>query len=232
MPRPQDVLRESLAELARPDVAGEVDLVHEVRELELVFLGIVQRHVEVFGGHQLADDLVNRAQQLQEVVRSMRRMGNAVHRFLHAFGAAPSRHVTETPHATDRAALQPQRYGVALEHPAVFEVQHVEAVGLGLGVAFLNPVHEVLRIQQLILDMLDQPAAAGGVVIGGNQRGRQAPHFLEAPVVRHDIPIEIYDQNAVRRRFEGGLENGDREGVSHPTGFLRPVLGLAGLRPS
>ena len=169
---------------------------------------------------------MNRAQQLLQVLGRVRRVRDAVHGFLDAFGATSRRHVAEAPHAPHGAAVQTQRNRVPLENSPVLEVQHVEAVGLRLGVALLNAVHKELRIHELVLDVLDQPPPAAEVVVSGNQRRLQLPDFLEAAVVGDDLAIQIDDQDPVGGGFECGLQDGARERIDDSTGFLRPRLRL------
>src|SRR5207253_7687578 len=76
-----------------------------------------------------------------------------------------------------------------------------------------------------------QALPAGGVIVRGDQRRRQTPHLLEAAIVGDDLPVEIDHENAVRRRFEGRLENRDGERVRDSTGFLRPLGWTRGHAP-
>jgi hypothetical protein len=66
----------------------------------------VQRHEEIVGGHQLAHDAVHGGEQRLEPVGGVRRLGDAIHRLLHRFAAAPPGDVV--PHA-DQADEPPFR---------------------------------------------------------------------------------------------------------------------------
>jgi len=226
LPGAQHVFREAFAEFARRNVPRRVVLVHEVGEFEPIVLRVVERHVEILRRHQLADDLVDRAQQLLEGVGRVRGVGDAVHRVLHALGPASRRDVAKAPDAADRATLEAERNRVALQHAPVRESQDVEAVGLGFGVPFLNPIHEQLRIDELVADMFDETPAPARVVVGGDQRRRQAPHLFEVTIVRYDVAVEIDHEDAVGGRFEDGLEHRNGQRIRDSTGFLRPWLRL------
>jgi len=156
----------------------------------------------------------------------MGRVGDAIHRFLDAFGAASRRHVTKTPDPAHGAAVQSQRNRIPLDHPAVFEVENVEAVGLRFGVPLLNAIDEKLRIDELRLHVLDQVAASRRVAVGGDHRRRQVPDLLKAAVVGDDLPIQIDDQHSIRRGLERGLQDRDGQRIDGSTGFLRPRLRL------
>ena len=200
---PEHVLGQSLAKLAGRNVPRRVVFVHEVGKFELVALLVVQRNVEVLGRHQLADDLVDGAQQFLEVVRRVGRVRYAIHRLLHAFRPAACGDVAEAPDAAHGVRIDPQRNRIALEDPAVLERQDVGAFGVRRGVQLANLLDKLLRVDELLLHMPNQLA----VVLRGDQVGRDAPHLFEAAIVRYHATIQIDNQDAVRRGFERRLEN-------------------------
>src|SRR5207247_3093263 len=101
--------------------------------------------------------------------------------------------------------IKRQRNMVPLENPAVLEREDVEAVGLGRGIPLFDAIDEEFRIHELVLHVLDQAAATGGVVIGGDERCRNAPHFLEVSIVRDDLAAQVDDENAVGGGFQRRL---------------------------
>ena len=54
----------------------------------------------------------------------------------------------------------------------------------------------------------------------------QLKDLLEAAVVGDDLPVEVDDQNPVGGGLERRLQDGDRQGIDDPTGFLRPRSSL------
>ena len=119
-------------------------------------------------------------------------------------------------------AVHPQGEGVALQDPAVLEVEDVETVRFRVGVALSDARYEGVRIGELVLDVRDE----GRGIAGGDLLGGEPPHFLKAAIMRNDPAFVVDDQDPIRRRFERGLQHGHGEGVGHPTGFLRPRLRL------
>ncbi len=150
---------------------------------------------------------MNGVQQLLQVVGGVGRVRNAVHRFLDALGAAARRHIPEAPDASHRTAVQPQRNRIPLEHAPVLEREDIETVRLRLGIPLLNPIHEQVWIRELVLHVRDQTPAARGIVVGGDELGRQVPHLLEVAVVRNDFPDQIDHQDPVGGRFERRLKD-------------------------
>src|SRR5438034_138269 len=121
----QHVFGEALAELLGRKVG--VVFVDEVREAEHAAGGVVQRDVEVLGRHQLADDAVDRPEQLLQVPRRLRRLRDAKGGELDLVGAPALGDVAEAPHAAHALAADALGLGVALEDPAVLEGEDVEA---------------------------------------------------------------------------------------------------------
>jgi hypothetical protein len=81
----RDPARVTLAEL-KPLVRVRlfrIDRVDEVRPVDPLPLLVVERDEEVFGVHELSDDLVDRAVELLHVLGRARQLGDAVQGFLH-----------------------------------------------------------------------------------------------------------------------------------------------------
>ena len=68
--RPKYVLREAALELVTS--GGRVVLVYPVGKAQEPRVGIVQGDVQIFCGHQLADDVVDGAEQLRQVLGGVR----------------------------------------------------------------------------------------------------------------------------------------------------------------
>jgi hypothetical protein len=113
--------------------------------------------------------------------------------------------VAEAPDAADHLARQPLRLRVALEHPAVAEVQRVQALGLGLRVERPHPVDERLRVLQLLDHVRERPLLARG-----QQLARHAPHRAELLVEAHHAAGEVGHHDAVGGRLEGRLDQRQR----------------------
>src|ERR671935_140255 len=109
----------------------------------------------------------------------MRRARDAVYRFLDAFCPPARRHIAEAPDTAHGTRLQPQWNRIALDDPAVLEIQDIKAVRLRIIVPFVNPVHEEFRVHELRRDALDDLPTAGDVIVGGDEIARQTPDFLE-----------------------------------------------------
>jgi hypothetical protein len=87
-PGPKDVGRQALG-IADPDRLPDgrirdvqVDLVDVVREVDRLALLVVQRDVEVRGGHQFADDLVDGRVERRHIAGGAGRLGDAIQRAL------------------------------------------------------------------------------------------------------------------------------------------------------
>jgi len=72
--------------------------------------------------------------------------------------------------------------------------------------------------------MRDEPL----IVTRGEERRWDAPQLGEAPVLGHDFPLTVHDEDAVGGGFECGLEQRDGECVSPWRGGSRgaPRAGL------
>ena len=87
--------------------------------------------------------------------------------------------VAEAPHAAHRLPVLPLGDGVALEDPAVPELQDVEGLGLRLRVQLTDLPKELLRRLELVQDVGQQLV----VVPGLHEAGRDAPELAPlAPV--------------------------------------------------
>lgn len=128
------------------------------------------------------------------------------------------RHVAKAPDATLLIA-EIQRPCIALEDPAILELQDV----VGLGIAAVEPLHagsESIGIGQLVAHMLEQQV----VPSGGCQFRRHAPEFEEAPVGGQHRAVRRHHQDAFVRRIERHLQPG--LGASDlARQFLLPITG-------
>ncbi len=117
-------------------------------------------------------------------------------------GLAALGDVAEAPHAPHRHAVEPLGHRVALEDPAVLELEHVEALGFGIGVKLLDAGRELLGVLELIEDVLQRLRVFSGL----EQDRRDPPHLREALVAGEDLAAGVDDQDAVGRGFQGRLE--------------------------
>ena len=114
--------------------------------------------------------------------------------------------VPKTPDAPDDLVAQPLGQGIALEDAAVTEAKRVEAFGLRRRVELSYFGQEVLRILQLREDGLQRPV----VVPALQDLRRNPPHAGEALVEANDPSLAIDDEQAVGRRLERRLQQGQR----------------------
>ncbi len=114
--------------------------------------------------------------------------------------------VTEAPHAADDLAAQPLRRRVALDRPAVDEledvVRHAPRVLVDLG----HPADELIGVGEAA----DHAAECRRVVAGVEHLLRDRPELRERAVVGADVAFEVDDENGVGGRVECRLEQGIR----------------------
>ena len=114
--------------------------------------------------------------------------------------------VAEAPHPADGDAVEPLRRGVALEHAAVLELDHVERLRLRLGVELGHPLHEAVGLAHLLEDEVQGVA----VVARAQHLGGDAPHLREPLVVRNDAAVAGDGEQAVSGGLQRGLHQGER----------------------
>ena len=228
--RPEDVLRQSLARTLR--LRRGVELVHEVGEAEFLAVGVVQCDVEVSSRHQLADDPVDRREQLLERLCRVGRLGDAEGRALDQLRPAALRDVAD---GADPEAPAAVREGATLDFDpqggAVLPARGVLVALGGLRAMVLGDEVRVLgrdEIGHRPADHLfrgvaehrgkgrvagDDPALLGDADALERRFGEQAEALLALPgrlvqgAPRGDVPddgLEV-DRAVQRERVEGDL---------------------------
>ena len=121
--------------------------------------------------------------------------------------------VPEAPDPPGNPAVQPARLRIAFEHPAVQELQQVEALLFRLA----DPLalrKKAQGVRQLPGGGLDQQT----VVISCQHLRRNLPHLEVTVVIAFDLAVFADHQDAVGRRIERRHEGGH--------GFFQALLGL------
>ena len=122
------------------------------------------------------------------------------------FRPAASGDVAEAPDAADRLPVEHLGDRVALEDPAVLELQDVEALHVRLGVDLLDLPPELLGGVELLAREGDRLL----VVARFQHLRRDPPHPGVALVVGDDASLAVDGEDAVRRGVQRGLEERDR----------------------
>ena len=114
--------------------------------------------------------------------------------------------VAEAPHTTDDVIAQPLRRRVALDRPAVEELEDITRHALGVFVDLSHPADELLRVGEAV----DHAAERCRVVTGVEHGLRDRPQLDERAVVGRDLAFHVDDEDRVGGRVECGLEQGVR----------------------
>ena len=125
----------------------------------------------------------------------------------------PMSDIPKVPHPPDALFVDPQRDGVALEHPAVLEFQDVEALRLFFVVQLPDLLHERLGLFQVSDGIRKREI----VVPRCGDLLRNFPQLQELPVVARDPALVVHNEDAVRRRIQGASQ----ERVGPPQLLLR-----------
>lgn len=118
------------------------------------------------------------------------------------FGPVAFGDVAEAPDPTNDLGTEPLRSRIALHDPSVLQQERGEILFFRVGVQILDAAEKGLRIHHPSRDGLKKHV----VVARFHQLRLDVPNLQKTCVVGGDPLLQIDDEDAVRGRFDGGLQ--------------------------